>query len=112
MPAKRRFRFLSPTFHAGRRAALLAVAAVIAALAFGPTPSLANTGSVYYDSNANVGAGHDSFNGAATGYGNVGLEYSVMKNLTTGSHNVAIGDAALLDITSGNDNVATGYQAL
>jgi hypothetical protein len=112
MPAKRRFRFLSPTFHAGRRAALLAVAAVIV-LAVGATPALATTGSVYYDSNNNVGAGHDFFGGTTpTGSDNVGLGFSVMPALTSGSDNIAAGSFALVHNTTGSDNIATGFAAL
>jgi len=70
MPAKRRFRFLSPPLNAGHRAALLAVATVIAALAFA-APSLASTTPVYYDANGNVGAGPSPFNGTFTGASNV-----------------------------------------
>src|SRR6266550_1020710 len=59
-----------------RRAAIFAVATTVAtAIAVGPNVAagLAATGSVHYDSNDNVGAGHDSFNGTFTGFGNVGI---------------------------------------
>jgi len=41
--------------------------------AVGAAPSLANTGSVYWDTNGNAAAGGTLFNGAFTGVGNVGL---------------------------------------
>ena len=97
-------------------------------LTIGASTSLASTGSVYFDSSDNVGAGHDFFNGTFSGLGNVGLSYSVMPNLTTGDGNVATGYGVLyanttgdgnvapapspLNNTTGDDNVATGFEAL
>src|SRR4051812_25905952 len=69
----------------------IAVISTIVALGFAAPPSLASTGSVYYDALHNVGAGHNFFNGTSNGLDNVGLGYSVMPSLTTGSFNVASG---------------------
>jgi hypothetical protein len=93
-------------------AGIVAVATAIAFLTFA-SPSFADTGSVYFDANNNVGAGHDFFGGTTpTGNLNVGLGFSVMPSLTSGAANVAIGDGTLSDNTLGNENVASGYNAL
>jgi hypothetical protein len=103
------FRARSP--RRGRRAGIAAIATVVA-LALGATQSLADTGSVYFDANHNVGAGHDFFDALDTGGANVGIGYSVMPNLTTGGANVGIGYNALNSDTTGSANVASGYNAL
>jgi hypothetical protein len=93
-------------------AGIVAIATAIAFLAFA-SPSLADTGSVYFDANNNVGAGHDFFGGTAPSQNlNVGVGFSVMPSLTSGAANVAIGDGTLSDNTLGNENVASGYNAL
>jgi hypothetical protein len=87
--------------------------ALVTAVAVMATPALAATGSVYFDANNNVGAGHDFFSGTTpTGNLNVGLGYSVMPALTSAAANVAIGDGALSADTLGNVNTAIGYNAL
>ena len=67
------------------------------------SPSLADTGGVYFDANANVGAGDPAhiFNATFTGFDNVGLGHSVMPNLTSGDDNVAAGAYALQQNTDG-----------
>ncbi len=72
--------------------------------------SLADTGSVYFDTNENVAAGDPNFlfNGTFTGFDNVGLGSQVMPNLTDGSDNSAIGEEALRSNTAGSRNVAIG----
>lgn len=97
-----------------RRLSIRAVALIvpIAVLVAAPA-SFANTGSVYYDGNFNVGAGHDFFGGTTpSGSSNVGLGYPVMPDITSGSNNVALGSNALLSNTTGKDNVASGAGAL
>src|SRR5436190_915026 len=97
-----------------RRSSVLAIVLALTALTSlvaGASPSFADTGSVYVDGSFNVGAGHDFFNGAMTGFGNVGLEYSVMPSLTTGTNNTATGDGTLGSNTSGDSNSATGSRA-
>src|SRR6188472_3083391 len=105
MAAKPRFRIRMLVFGV--------IATGTASLAFA-SASLADTGSVYFDSNDNTAAGDTArlFNGTLTGGGNVGLGRSVMRSLTTGNDNVAVGDSALTSITSGNENIATGTDAL
>ena len=72
-----------------RRSLFAALAALTVVLAFGASSALAATGSVYFDGNANGGAGHDFFGGTTpTGIANVGLGYSVMPNLTSGQQNI------------------------
>jgi hypothetical protein len=125
MPAKRSFRLHRPTALARRRpsppglrvphrATRLAIALTVAmVLALtGAAASSASTGSVYFDSNNNVGAGETLFNGTFTGSGNVGVGRSVMPNLTTGIFNTALGLDALAGNTSGSHNTATGTDAL
>jgi hypothetical protein len=113
MPANRHSRQDQPSLPArSRRAATVAIALATAILATAASPSLADTGSVYFDSNFNVGAGHDFFNATFTGCCNVGLDYSVMPNLTTGEFNTALGLGALSADTNGISNVASGYSAL
>ena len=92
----------------------VAIAAIAAMFAFGvgAAPSLADTGSVYYDAHNNVGAGYQLFNGTLLGYNNVGIGYSVMPSLTIGSFNVATGNEALRSSTLGVYNVAIGSDAL
>jgi len=120
MAAKPRFRI--------RSAALALVATAITMLA-AATPTLASTGSVYFDNNGNAAAGGALFGGTLTGCCNVGIGETVMPKLTTGSDNVATGTGVLPSDTTGSfnlgagtlalnsattadDNVATGYQAL
>jgi hypothetical protein len=78
------------------------------------SPAFANTGSIYWDDLANVGAGHDPFFGGITPSSccNVGVARTVMPHLTTGDYNTALGDTALSLDTSGDGNTATGKQAL
>lgn len=88
--------------------------AAIIALGLGATPTLAATGSVYYDDHSNVGAGYEFFTAGVPGAfnQNVGLGYSVMPSLTAGTANTAIGTDALHSQTAGARNVAIGYGAL
>ena len=90
----------------------IGVATLALVLALAATPAPADTGSVYYDSNFNVGAGHDFFNATSTGCCNVGLDYSVMPNLTIGEFNTSLGLGALQSDTNGISNVASGHDAL
>src|SRR5438270_5914069 len=100
----------------GRRVALFAIALGLVAavdLAVVAASSLADTGSVYWDSSAsNTAAGRDFFNPTFTGTNNVGIERTVMPSLTSGSRNLAAGDLTLHFDTGGSDNAATGYAAL
>jgi hypothetical protein len=83
-----------------------------AVLAFVASPALADTGSVYVDSQGNAAAGHDFFSNTFSGIDDVGLGYSVMPALTTGFGNVAVGWSALASDTTGSANVATGIDVL
>jgi len=96
-----------------RSSALALIATAIGFLSFA-SASHADTGTVYFDANANVGAGKPGFllNGTLTGFRNVGIGQTVMVNLTTGFANVGLGGDALADNTTGNSNTATGDQAL
>src|SRR5262249_13858496 len=78
------------------------------------SPSLADTGSVYFDTNGNAAAGftNDLFNGSFTGIRDVGLGPAVMPNITSGNNNTAIGTSALDSETTGLNNTAIGTQAL
>jgi hypothetical protein len=90
--------------------------AIIAAAAVGffatAAPTLASTGSVYFDNNGNAAAGGTLFNGSFSGCCNVGLGQTVMPSLTTGTDNVATGTGALISDTTGSFNLATGLLAL
>jgi hypothetical protein len=105
MAAKPRFRI--------RSSVLAVITTAIGSLAYA-SPSLADTGGVYFDSTSNAGAGDPAqlFNGTFTGIQNVGLGIPVMPNLTTGNFNVAVGTGALLSDTSGGANFAAGGDAL
>jgi len=105
MAAKPRFRI--------RSTALAVIATTIASLAFA-SASLADTGSVYFDTNGNAAAGftNDLFNGSFTGIRDVGLGPAVMPNITSGNNNTAIGTSALDSETTGLNNTAIGTQAL
>jgi hypothetical protein len=125
MPAKRSFRLHRPTALAHRRPSppslrvahratrlAIALALAMAVALTSAAASSANTGSVYFDSNNNVGAGETLFNGTFTGTGNVGLSRLVMPALTTGIFDTALGLDALHGNTSGSHNTATGTDAL
>src|SRR5437660_11969084 len=91
----------------GRRwHAPLALAVMSVLIAVGATTAYASTTGVYYDGNANVGAGPTPFNSTFTGSGNAALGDSMMGSLTSGSSNVAAGHDALTNDTSGYDNLA------
>jgi hypothetical protein len=119
MVAKRDLRPSQPRISARTRLrhrtemVVIAIVLVVTTALVGAAPALADTGSVYYDGNFNVGAGHDFFNGASTtGFDNVGLDFSVMPALTTGSVNVGTGIGALASDSTGYGNVANGFEAL
>ena len=96
-----------------RRPFFAALAASIVVLALGASSALADPGSVYIDSNSNVGTGHDFWGGTSRAQDSTSaFGYSIMPNLTTGNFNDAIGDLALFDNTTGISNVGSGYRAL
>ena len=74
-----------PRFRIG--SAMIAVIATAICLFATASPTLADTGSVYFDANGNAAAGDAAqlFNGTFTGVSNVGLGRSVMPNLTRAS---------------------------
>jgi len=99
----------------GRRIGIATIALALSAaigLTTGATAGLADTGSVYTDTNGNTAAGSTLFSGGLNAFDNVGLGFSVMPFVTTGSFNLATGAGALISNTTGADNVATGAFAL
>jgi hypothetical protein len=97
-----------------RRLAGATALAITAALVGGAAPSLADTGSVYFDSHRNVAAGEPGhlFNGTFNGFNNVGIGDPVMPDLTAGQQNTAIGTFALTANTDGSSNFASGFDSL
>ena len=61
--------------------------AIVAATAIGSlaltSTALAATGSVYADSNGNVGAGEVPWNGSSAAHDNVGLDFLVLPSITS-----------------------------
>ena len=74
MTAKLSFRPCQPTALGRRFRITVSALALSAVIGLGAaSPSLADAGSVYFDSNYNAAAGETLFNGSFTGFSNVGL---------------------------------------
>ena len=107
MPVKLSSRLCQPTA-LGRRLRVTVIALALSAIGLGAgaSPSLASTGSVYFDNNGNAAAGGVLFSDLSTGLANTGVGQTALNNLTTGSANTENGLDALYSTTTGGNNVA------